>query len=383
MIEVLWHGRGGQGAFTAARLLGAAASFEEGAYAMAFPSFGPERRGAPMRAFTKFDRAPIGDRSAITQADYVVYLDDTLLGEDWEAELKPGGLVLVNSTRAFDDPRIWAIDANGLSEAILGRAIPNTVFLGAIAALCPQLTPEAAKQAIVEYMPPKLHEKNWRIVDEAVKIVGDRLSDTPRCHPERSGEAAESKDLRDPVPTSSRHPERSEGSFPEPERIRCRLRDGADPDAPSLDPAVFAKNTCFAAGHLVAKNAGWRNVRPVLDAAACTLCLQCYLYCPDGTIFKVRDAAGETVALAIDYDFCKGCGVCARACKFQAIEMIDEAEALSSRPEPEGRSGEIFPDPENCSGVAKISPLASLSRDDVKKVPLSRDDVNNTESAGA
>lgn len=179
MIEVLWHGRGGQGAFTAARLLGAAASFEEGAYAMAFPSFGPERRGAPMRAFTKFDRAPIGDRSAITQADYVVYLDDTLLGEDWEAELKPGGLVLVNSTRTFDDPRIWAIDANGLSEAILGRDIPNTVFLGAIAALCPQLTPEAAKQAIAEYMPPKLHEKNWRIVEEAAALTSSRPSATP------------------------------------------------------------------------------------------------------------------------------------------------------------------------------------------------------------
>ena len=52
MIEVLWHGRGGQGAFTAARLLGAAASLSEGRYALAFPSFGPERRGAPMRAFT-------------------------------------------------------------------------------------------------------------------------------------------------------------------------------------------------------------------------------------------------------------------------------------------------------------------------------------------
>ena len=63
MIEVLWHGRGGQGAFTAARLLGAAASMADGRHALAFPSFGPERRGAPMRAFTKMADAPIGDRT--------------------------------------------------------------------------------------------------------------------------------------------------------------------------------------------------------------------------------------------------------------------------------------------------------------------------------
>ena len=63
MVEVLWHGRGGQGAFTAARLLGAAASLGEGKYALAFPSFGPERRGAPMCAFTKMDDAPIGPYS--------------------------------------------------------------------------------------------------------------------------------------------------------------------------------------------------------------------------------------------------------------------------------------------------------------------------------
>ena len=156
MIEVLWHGRGGQGAFTAARLLGAAASSEEGMYAMAFPSFGPERRGAPMRAFTKFSDAPIGDRSAIAKADFVVYLDETLFSEGWESGLKPGGMVLVNSRCQFGDPRVLSLDANGISEAVLGRPIPNTVFLGAIAALCPQLSQEVAKEAVTQYMAPRL-----------------------------------------------------------------------------------------------------------------------------------------------------------------------------------------------------------------------------------
>ena len=128
IIEISWHGRGGQGAFTAARLLGAACSFADGRYALAFPSFGPERRGAPMRAFTKLDRKPVGDRSAVSQADIVIYLDNTLFGEGWEAELKEGGKVLVNTQETFDDPRVVSIDADGISAAILGRVIPNTVL---------------------------------------------------------------------------------------------------------------------------------------------------------------------------------------------------------------------------------------------------------------
>ena len=87
MVEILWHGRGGQGAFTAAKLLGAAYCTQDGHYALAFPSFGPERRGAPMRAFTKLDNRPIGDRSASTRADFVIYLDETLFAPGWEDEL--------------------------------------------------------------------------------------------------------------------------------------------------------------------------------------------------------------------------------------------------------------------------------------------------------
>ena len=74
-------------------------------------------------------------------------------------------------------------------------------------------------------------------------------------------------------------------------------------------PEEFARSTCFTAGHLTSVNAGWRSLRPVIDAAQCTLCLNCYMYCPDGTVFKVRDGEGVCTALAIDYDFCKGCRV--------------------------------------------------------------------------
>ena len=89
MKEIIWHGRGGQGAFTASRLLGEAYSLNENAYVIAFPSFGPERRGAPIRAFTKLDDKPIGNRSEISKADYSIYLDDTLFSEQAFDELKP------------------------------------------------------------------------------------------------------------------------------------------------------------------------------------------------------------------------------------------------------------------------------------------------------
>lgn len=78
--------------------------------------------------------------------------------------------------------------------------------------------------------------------------------------------------------------------------------------------------TCYEAGYLVTKNAGWRNIRPVIDAEKCRNCLQCYFYCPDGTIFKDE----ENGKVKVDYDFCKGCGICVKSCKFGAITMQAE-----------------------------------------------------------
>ncbi|MDR0819123.1 MAG: 4Fe-4S binding protein [Oscillospiraceae bacterium] len=81
------------------------------------------------------------------------------------------------------------------------------------------------------------------------------------------------------------------------------------------NPAEIPNSTAFKAGYLVTKNAGWRSVRPVIDAGKCVKCQQCYLYCPDGTI---------SPEIAVDYDFCKGCGICAKACRLGAITMIPE-----------------------------------------------------------
>lgn len=356
MIEILWHGRGGQGAFTAARLLGAACSMAPGRHALAFPSFGPERRGAPMRAFTKLDDRPIGDRSASTKADFVVYLDETLFAPGWEDELKTGGRVLVNSARIWDDPRVTAIDADGISAEALGRAIPNTVFLGALAALCGEVRAEDVCEAIRQYMPEKLHAKNLAVVE---RVLAERdvwsaeragAAGEPACEGSRAltGEGNLARTTAAPgtnaqvagaehlaagtapqAHTSADAPEGLASTAPSPALLGC---DGAPRVIPTLrathlDPAVFACTTCFEAGHLVSKNAGWRSVRPVLDEVACTRCLLCYMQCPDGTIYKVADEdARGGIRLAVDYDFCKGCGVCAKACRCGAISMVPEHE---------------------------------------------------------
>ena len=293
MIEILWHGRGGQGAFTAARLLGAAASLDDGRHALAFPSFGPERRGAPMRAFTKLSDEPIGDRSAVAKADYVIYLDDTLLGEGWETELKPGGVVLVNSVRMFDDERIAALDADGISAAVLGRPIPNTVFLGALSALCDRVSVENVQEAIRQYMPAKLHAKNIAIVDAAREAMGEAQEPREEApgHPERAqheDEGSRATPAESASSLTARTGSLDDAVSPRPASRIPVLRSA------NLDPADFAHSTCFDAGYLTVKNAGWRNLRPVIDAASCTGCLQCYLHCPDGTVYKVPSACRPT-----------------------------------------------------------------------------------------
>lgn len=183
MKEILWHGRGGQGAFTAAKLLGAAYALQEGKqdgerYSIAFPSFGPERRGAPIRAFTKLDEKPIGDRSEIQKADISVFLDDTLFCETDLGELKPNGIILLNSKKQYEDVRVLTIDGDRLAWEILKLPITNTILLGALAVILPEITLLDIEKAILGYMPEKLQKKNIfavRAAAEAMAKEGGKL----------------------------------------------------------------------------------------------------------------------------------------------------------------------------------------------------------------
>lgn len=170
MIEILWHGRGGQGAFTAARILGAAYSLKgEGFFALAFPSFGPERRGAPIRAFTKLSNKPLHNRSEIKKSDYIIYLDDTLFSEDSLKDLKENGKIILNTTATHKEPRIITLDATKIASEILGMPIANTVMLGALSAFFNQVSVKDIEFAIEQAMPQKLWNGNKAVVEAAYK----------------------------------------------------------------------------------------------------------------------------------------------------------------------------------------------------------------------
>ena len=108
MIEIRFHGRGGQGAVTAANLL-AMAAFREGKDVQAFPYFGVERRGAPVTAFTKIDDRPVRIKSQIYEPDHVIVMDSSLLkAVDVDQGLKNGGVILVNTDKKPQDIQgVW------------------------------------------------------------------------------------------------------------------------------------------------------------------------------------------------------------------------------------------------------------------------------------
>lgn len=176
MIEVRWHGRGGQGCFTAARLLGISASVFEGKYSLAFPSFGPERRGAPVSGFTRIDHKKITDRSEVKECDYVVVLDETLVNKNTAAGLKPGGSVLINTK----DPgryekllgcSVRAIDATSIALDILKRPITNTAMLGALVAASEIVSLESAIKGVEAEMGDKKASKNIEVLKKSYETV--------------------------------------------------------------------------------------------------------------------------------------------------------------------------------------------------------------------
>ena len=140
LIEIRWHGRGGQGAVTSAELI-AQAAIAEGKYAQAFPSFGPERRGAPVMSFNRIDvGSPIRNRAGVTTPDIVVVLDPSLLNiGNVTSGLKTGGAIILNTSKnanQFKDLTdkfvVATVDATRIAREVLGMAIVNTTMLGAI-----------------------------------------------------------------------------------------------------------------------------------------------------------------------------------------------------------------------------------------------------------
>lgn len=182
MQEIRWHGRGGQGGFTAARLLGMAASLYRNYYVQAFPSFGPERRGAPVLGFTRIDSKPIHDHSKVYSCDYVVVLDESLLEVvDVREGLKDNGVLLINSSQdqaCFSrgpGQRVYTIDASGIAQEVLKQPVTNTTMFGALVAVSELVSLEAALKAVEMTLPEELWEKNKQVVEAAYRRLRGKM----------------------------------------------------------------------------------------------------------------------------------------------------------------------------------------------------------------
>ena len=166
MDQIRIHGRGGQGSVTLAQLL-AQAAHEEGIWAQAFPSFGVERRGAPIEAFARFDDRKITDRSQVDEPDYVIVQDVSLLEYvDVTEGLDEDGLVLINTSAAPEDvdvetdATVVTVDATEIALDHLGKPIMNTALLGAFAGATGLIEQDSIEEVITRKFGGEMGEQN-------------------------------------------------------------------------------------------------------------------------------------------------------------------------------------------------------------------------------
>ncbi len=173
MIEVRFHGRGGQGVVTAADIL-AMAAFYDGKFCQSFPFFGVERRGAPVMAFSRIDDRPVRMRSQIYTPDYVVVQDPTLLDIiDVTSGLKDEGIVIINTEKKSNElnvntkAKVVTVDATKIALDVLGVPIVNTSMLGIFSAATGAVGLEPLKKAINARFPERLAVKNVKAIETA------------------------------------------------------------------------------------------------------------------------------------------------------------------------------------------------------------------------
>ncbi len=271
MIEIRFHGRGGQGAVTGVRILASAVHFE-GKYTQAIPMYGTERRGAPVVAFCRIDDARIRERDLVHEPDIVVVLDPLLSKTvDVTNGLKEGGLVLVNHPGTYEetgiagDFKVATVDATKIALETLGRPITNTAILGAFAKVTRLVELESLEKAIEEEFPSRIVKSNMEAMGRAFKEVS--------------------------VPVDAY-------SLPKFERAK----------KVSSKPLISYSREV----------ADWRVFRPVIDKEACIGCRRCWVYCPEIAVSMIEGKAD------VNYDYCKGCGICAEECPVDAIAMMKE-----------------------------------------------------------
>jgi pyruvate ferredoxin oxidoreductase gamma subunit len=270
LIEIRLHGRGGQGAVTASRIL-ATAAYEEGKYSQAIPMYGTERRGAPLTAFVRIDDVRVRERELVHNPDVVICLDPLISKQQAIVDnLKPGGLVLLNTAYKPEevelggDFKVATVDATQIALDTLGRPITNTAILGAYSKVTGTLKLESLEKAIKKYFPGRLGEMNIAAVRR---------------------------------------------SYEEP----------LGPIQALVASAPEEKMDINVGGYGVLKDvSSWRVFTPEIDKDTCIGCKSCWIFCPETAINWDKDSNKPV----IEYRKCKGCGVCANECPVDAIEMV-------------------------------------------------------------
>ena len=290
-VRVRFHGRGGQGAKTASRILGDAA-FNDGYFAQDFPIYGAERRGAPVTAFTRFSPEEIDERGFIFSPDISAVMDDSLIADPLAnpfAGLRRGGVALVNTTKPREqvipgrkDVDVVTLDLTGQALKVLGRPVLSS-GIAAAAARVSGIKKEALVTAIKDELAyAGLSSETIRKNVELGSSVFDELQ---------------------PVELKTEELATSERLVP-----IALVADGA-----GLEVITHPGNSG------VRHTGNWRTFRPVIDYARCTDCLICYAYCPESAM-----TVGEDGRIMIDYDNCKGCMICRTECPLKAISELRE-----------------------------------------------------------
>jgi pyruvate ferredoxin oxidoreductase gamma subunit len=287
-IEIRWHGRGGQGAVTSAELL-ALAAIEEGKFAQAFPSFGPERRGAPVLVFNRLSHTkPIRARVSVTNPDIVVILDPGLLYiTDATSGLKEGGTLIINTPKTIVDIKselggnwkLAVVNANVIARDVLGLPIVNTTMLGAVVKATGIIGLESLEEPIKERFGARAKaniETCRRAFDETEIAEAGGAAGKPR------------------------------------QAIPAEVM----PSWHELLPGCVLTEAGNAKEY---RTGDWKSAHPVWNNEKCIKCGICYLFCPEGCIREKQDGYFEA-----DLYYCKGCGICARECWTEAITMVEE-----------------------------------------------------------
>lgn len=283
--EIRLHGRGGQGAVTASKVL-AETAYLSGFESQSIPFFGAERRGAPVMAFTRISCETIRERSQVYSPDYVIVLDPIILrAVDVFRGLKDGGGIVINTVKSPEDFQFqqdWlsvaTVDATGIvirnDLLVAGTPVVNMPMLGAFLRIFPHIELEILEEVVMKKF-GKNGEANVAAIREAYQLT--RV-----------------KEVRGSGRKALQHWQRVE-------RKRAVTMPVSTPSA------GVAGRTAF-----------WRDFRPEIDYEACTNCLSCWLHCPESAIKR----AGKTVE--INYEFCKGCLVCSAVCPKKAIRVSRE-----------------------------------------------------------